>query len=629
MHAYDVVVYGGTSAGVAAAVQAARRGKRVVLIEQGSLIGGLTSAGLTASDVANYMVIGGLAREFYERIYRYYESEARWHYESHEAYMERVKKRVWGGGDELSKIRWVFEPHVAESVFKEMLSEAGVSVVYGERLVLRNGVRKAGNRIVSIRMENEAIYQAKVFIDTTYEGDLMAAAGVSYTYGRESNSQYGESLNGIRRCVDKARIDPYVEPGNRTSGVLPYVEAGDPGKDGEGDKRIQAYTFRLTLTDEKKNAVPIEKPQAYNPLLYEKIARKIAASPDPSAFMPAQQILFTPMPNRKTDTNGADFVGASHLWPDGDYQVRQRLWEEHQHYVQGLLWFLGNAPCLPEQARLEMKRWGLAADEYSDNRHWPNNLYVREARRMIGKTVTTEHNLRGKVKVHDPIGMCSYPMDCHTVSCFATEDGTIGTDGELMVGASPYPISYGSIVPAERECENLMVPTALSASHVAFASIRMEPSFMILAQSAGTAAVMAADAGIPVQAVPYPELRQALLEDGQILEFEESGWIARYAGYLVEHGVLDSADLFQERERQVEAVKLAPLFVKAARIFRPGANEKEALRILKEEGIQPSKEAYWSQALSENAMITRAAANQLMKDVARRLANFNRFPLKR
>ncbi|MDF2713462.1 MAG: xly 1, partial [Paenibacillus sp.] len=245
MNAYDVAVYGGTSAGVAAAVQAARRGKRVVLIEQGTLIGGLTSAGLTASDVANYMVIGGLAREFYERIYQYYESDARWKYESHEEYMDRVKKRVWGGGDELTKIRWVFEPHVAEKVFKDMLREAGVSVVYDERLELRNGVQKAGNRIVSIRMENGSLYQAKVFIDTTYEGDLMAAAGVSYTLGRESNSQYGESLNGIRRQREELRIDPYIVPGNRMSGALPYVEPDNPGEDGEGDKRIQAYTFRL------------------------------------------------------------------------------------------------------------------------------------------------------------------------------------------------------------------------------------------------------------------------------------------------------------------------------------------------------------------------------------------------
>ncbi|MDF2725171.1 MAG: hypothetical protein K0Q59_4846, partial [Paenibacillus sp.] len=359
-------------------------------------------------------------------------------------------------------------------------------------------------------------------------------------------------------------------------------------------------------------------------------ARQIAASSDPGAFMPVQKILFTPMPNRKTDTNSADFIGASHSWPDGDYQVRQRLWDEHQHYVQGLLWFLGNDPRLPEQARLEMKRWGLPADEYADNNHWPNNLYVREARRMVGKTVTTEHHLRGKATVQDPIGMCSYPIDCHIVSHFIAEDGTIGREGGLMVNVSPYPISYGAIVPVESECGNLIVPTALSASHVAYASIRMEPSFMILAQSAGTAAAMAADAGIPVQAVSYPELRQALLDDGQILEFQESKWIEMYAGFLAEQSVLDSVRLFQDQDlRQVEARQLIPLLVNASRKFRPGASEGESVRILKEEGIQPSKEAYWSHALSENIWIPKAAANQLMKDVARRLANFNRFPLKR
>lgn len=629
MHIYDIVVYGGTSAGIAASVQAARRGKRVVLIEQGSLIGGLTSAGLTASDVANYMVIGGLAKEFYERMYRYYESTASWKYESHEVYMDRVKKRVWGGGDELTKIRWVFEPHAAETVFKDMLSEAGVTVVYGERLDLRNGAHKAGNRIISIRMESGAVYQAKVFIDTTYEGDLMAAAGISYTYGRESNSQYGESLNGVRRNTEEPRIDPYIVPGNRSSGVLPGVETSSLGDDGEGDKRIQSYTFRMTLTDEKSNQVPIEKPHDYNPLLYEMIARKVAASPDPSAFMPVRKITFTPMPNRKTDTNGADFIGACHLWPDGNYQVRQRLWKEHQQYVQGLLWFLGHDTSIPEQARLEMKRWGLAADEYTDNQHWPNHLYVREARRMIGKSVTTEHHLRGTATVPDPIGMCSYAMDCHTVSYYVTEDGAIGRDGELMVGARPYPISYEAIVPAEGECENVIVPTALSASHVAFASIRMEPSFMILAQSAGTAAVMAADAGIPVQVVSYPELRKALLEDGQILEFQESKWIELYAGYLAEQNVFQSVHLFQNQQSQVEARKLLPLFVNAARAFRPGASEEQAVQILKEEGVQPSKELYWSNALSENTWVANAAVHQIMKDIARRLANFNRFPLNR
>lgn len=628
LNSFDVVVYGGTSAGVAAAVQAARMDKRVVLIEQGTLLGGLTSSGLTASDVANYMVIGGLAKEFYARIYQYYESDASWKYESHEEYMERVKKRVWGGGDELTRIRWVFEPHAAEKVFQDMIREAGVQVVYGERLELRAGVLKEGNRIASIRMEKGNMYQAKVFIDTTYEGDLMAAAGVRFTFGRESNSKYGESLAGVHHVPVDTRIDPFIVPGNRESGLLPYMESRSPGADGEEDHRIQSYTFRMTLTDEKNNMVPIEHPQDYNPLLYELKARQIAASPDSSAFMPVQQITFTPMPNRKTDTNGADFIGASHLWPDGDYLVRQRLLEEHQSYVQGLLWFLGNDPRIPEQARLEMKRWGLAADEYTRNKHWPNNLYVREARRMLGKTVMTEHHLRGKETVNHPIGMCSYTIDCHTVSYYVKEDGAVGRDGDLMVGVSPYPVSYEAIVPLEEECENLLVPTALSASHVAYASIRMEPSFMIIAQAAGTAAAMTADAGTLVQHVSYPELRKRLLEDDQILEFDESKWNEMYAHFLVEQNVLDPGHLFKRQDlQQIEAKQLAPLFIKTAQQFRPGTRDEEAVRILKEEGIQPSKEAYWRTALTQNTSISKTAANQLIRDVARRLANFHRFPL--
>lgn len=625
---YDVVVYGGTSAGVIAAVQAARMGKKVVLLEPGERLGGMTSSGLTATDVGNEMVIGGLAKEFYERLYQYYQLEENWIYEKHETYIERVKKHVMGGGDELTQMRWVFEPHAAELIFQQWMDEAGVTVMYREQLDLHYGVIKMGDRIQSIRMESGVAFVAKVFIDATYEGDLMAAAGVSYTVGREPNRMYGETLNGIRHRNMQHRIDPYIVQGNRSSGLLPYVEKENIKNNGEGDHRIQPYTFRLTLTDVKENQIPIEKPPFYNPLLYELQARKILAQWHSSAkaFMPQQWMTFTPMPNRKTDTDKVHFIGASHEWPDGNYDIRDQLWQEHRNYVHGLLWFLGNDPRVPEPARQEMKRWGLAADEYKKNDHWPTQLYVREARRMISDFVMTEHHVKGTDAVSDVIGLGSHPIQGAPVALYVHPSGWLASDGEMMSIVKPYPISYKAIVPKEKECINLITPTALSATHVAFASISTEPTFMILAQAAGTIAAMAIDEETAVQRLHYHHVKSRLLQDGQILALDEAKMNELYANYLFDQRVIHSLEIWhQDNEGDIHWESLKSLILRAANKFRPAGDVIDALRILHEEGIQTSKTNNWLQTIVHSESVPRALANQLMRDIARRLANYEKY----
>lgn len=624
---YDVVVYGGTSAGVVSAVQAARMGMKVALLEPGEQLGGMTSSGLTATDVANYMVIGGMAREFYHRIYKFYLNQAHWKYESQSTYMDRVKRRVWGGGDELTKMRWVFEPHAAELIFNEMLDEAGVYVFYREHLDLNYGVVKIGDRIHSIRMESGVTYTAKVFIDATYEGDLLAASGVSYTVGREANELYGETLNGIQRASSNSSIDPYIVQGNRRSGLLPFVDKAFPERDGTGDQRVQAYTFRLTLTDEKDNQIPIEKPAHYNPLLYEVKARQIMAQITAGKpFMPDQMITFTPMPNRKTDTNSIDYIGASYSWPEGNYEKREQIWKEHQLYVQGLLWFLGNDPRIPEPARMEMKRWGLAADEYMNHRHWPSQLYVREARRMVSDAVMTEHHLKRNETVQDVIGMGSYAIDCHTVRYYVEPNGKLGKEGDLMVGVRPYPISYRALIPRETECKNLVTPTCPSSTHVAFSSIRMEPTFMILAQAAGTIAALAVQEESPVQRLSYRSLREQLEQDGQILSLNIAEWNDRYARYLFDLKVIESLEPWHRaNEDELDPVSLKGFLVAAANRFRPPKDVIEALQILHHEGIQPSRAEHWLEVVLNSSPVPRESANQLMRDIARRIANYEKY----
>ncbi len=512
---FDVVIYGGTSGGIAAAVQTARMGKSVVLIEPGKHLGGLTSGGLGATDIGNKAAIGGIAREFYQRIRKHYENDASWKYEKRADFK--------GHGHEAKEdTAWTFEPHVAEKIYTDLLREHKVVVVFAQRLDLKNGVKKDGTRIVSVVMETGEEYTGKMFIDATYEGDLMAKAGVSYHVGREANKTYDETLNGVQ--VKNAtkhqfvkKIDPYVEPGKPASGLLPRVEAGPPGVDGDGDRRVQAYNYRLCATDKPENRRPWPKPANYDDKQYELLLRNFEAG---DSRLPWNPIL---MPNRKTDSNNnfafsTDDIGTNYAYPDADYPTRAKIIREHIDYQKGLMWTLANHPRVPVKVREHFTTWGMAKDEFTDTDNWPHQLYVREARRLVGAYVMIEQNCRGQRVAEDSVGLAAYGMDSHNVQRYVTKDGAVLNEGDVQVGvAGPYPISYRSLVPKATECTNLFVPVCLSASHIAYGSIRMEPVFMVLGQSSATAAVFAIDGKLDVQKIEYTKLRERLQADKQVL----------------------------------------------------------------------------------------------------------------
>ncbi len=523
--AYDVVVYGGTSSGVVAVVQAARMGKSVVLIEPGRHLGGLSSGGLGWTDVGNKRAIGGMARQFYHRVYLHYAKDNAWVYE------ERQHYRGGANGWNKEKAWWIFEPHVAENVFNDMIREAKVPVVHGERLDLKNGVRKKGSQILAITMESGRMFRGKMFIDATYEGDLMAKTGVSYTVGREPNSKYGETLNGVQTQRQSERyykyhhfmkpVDPYVKPGDPSSGLLPSVHAGGPGKEGDGDHRVQAYCFRTCLTDNPENMVQIRKPKGYNPLRYELLFRYYEAGFDKIP------VTLSRIPNGKTDNNNVhafsvDNIGMNYDYPDADYDIRDKIIREHTSYQQGLYWTLANHPRVPENIRKRVSRFGLSRDEFVDNGNWPHQLYIREARRMQSSYVITENNCLGRRVAPDSVGLGAHPMDSHNTQRYVDEHGYVRNEGNVQTAGNitfpPYPISYRSIVPKCEECSNLLVPMCVSASHITYGSIRMEPVFMVLGQSAATAACLAIDDGQSVQQLDYAKLRNRLLSDGQVLE---------------------------------------------------------------------------------------------------------------
>ncbi len=512
---WDVVVYGGTSAGVTAAVEAARLKKAVLLVAPSGRLGGLTSSGLGATDVGKAEAVGGLAREFYRRIRRWYDRPEAWTREKREDFHDW---RMPAGGD----AAWTFEPHVAERVFGDLVREAGVRVLAGERLDLGKGVLKEGKWIRSLRMESGKVIRGRVFIDATYEGDLMASAGVSYAVGREANSLYGETLDGVQPGLARyhqfvVKVDPYVKKGDPESGLLPGIHAGGPGRAGAGDGRIQAYCFRVCATDDPANRVPWRKPEGYDPREYELLLRNFEAG---DHRIPWSLIR---VPNRKADCNNrfavsTDFIGRNYAYPEGDYQTRARIVRAHRVYQEGLFWTLAHNPRVPAKVRAYFQKWGLARDEFVDNGNWPYLLYVREARRMRGAYVMTEKNCRGLVKAEDSVGLGSYNMDSHHVQRYVTSEGAVRNEGDVEVPVpGPYPISYRSLVPKREECANLLVPVCLSATHIAYGSIRMEPVFMVLGQSAGDAAVLALEKGVSVQDVPYTELRKLLLRRGQAL----------------------------------------------------------------------------------------------------------------
>ncbi len=508
---YDIVVYGGTSSGVMAAIQADRLGKSVILIEPGQHLGGLSSSGLGQTDTGNKAVIGGLAREFYQELKKHYEKSDSWIY-------DKPDECDWydPAGDAI----WRFEPHVAEATFRKMLVD--IPVLFEERLDLNNGVQVENGRIVAIRLESGKTFYGTMFIDATYEGDLMAKAGVSYMVGRESNDVYGERLNGVQHQNAiyhqfEKNVDPYVFPGHPSSGLLPGVHGENSGNNGDADSRIQAYCFRLCLTTVDENKVAFEKPDNYDSLRYELLLRNFEAG---ETRVPLYHGM---MPNIKTDTNNnhgfsTDNINMNWDYPEADYARRAEIIKEHEIYQKGLLWTLANHPRVPEHVRQEVSRWGLAKDEFINNNNWPYQLYIREARRMVSDYVMTEHDCKRDKICDDPVGLGSYNMDSHNCQRYVDANGFVRNEGDVQVSpGGAYLISYRSIVPKKGEIENILVPVCLSASHIAYGSIRMEPVFMILGQSAATAAALAIDHNVAVQSVTYANVRDILLRDKQVI----------------------------------------------------------------------------------------------------------------
>lgn len=491
----DVCIYGGTSGGLAAAVQVKRMGQKAVVAEFGRHLGGLSSGGLGATDIGNKSAIGGIAREFYLRVGKHYgEAEA-----------------------------WKFEPHVAEKIFHDIVKEAGVPVYYGQRLAM---VTMNGRRITEITMDNGTVFRARMFIDATYEGDLMARAGVAYTVGREANSQYGETLNGVRAQTPahqfRVAVDPYVQPGDPASGLLPLIQEGNGGPPGTADAKVQAYNYRLCFTTNATNRLPVIPPSNYDPARFELLGRYLEALVK-SGLKPKLSEFWNPiwMPNQKTDINNnggfsTDFIGANYNYPEADYATRARIAREHEDYTRGFITYLATEPRVPPNMRAEMQSWGPCRDEFPDTGGWPRQLYVREARRMVSDYVMTEHNCRGTKLAQDSVGLGAYNMDSHNCQRIV-KNGRVENEGDVQVSVRPYPISFRSLIPKSTECVNLAVPVCLAATHIAYGSIRMEPVFMILGQSAATAAVMANEDGVPISEVNYQKLRTRLLADRQVL----------------------------------------------------------------------------------------------------------------
>lgn len=494
---YDVCVYGGTSAGVIASYAVAKQGKKVLLVEPGYRLGGMTSGGLGQTDIGNKQVVKGLALDFYRRVGATY---------------GRLES-------------WIFEPSVAESIFKDYISRGNVEVLYGHRIV---DAKKQGASITSINVESvENLAQtksiaAKVFIDCSYEGDLMARAGVTYVVGREDNKIYGEDHNGVQmqhlhQFVDN--VDPYIEKGNPASGLLWGISDAALAPTGSGDNMVQAYNYRICLTSDKENMLPIEKPANYDASRYELLLRIIEAQ---KLYALNNYFIISSMPNNKTDINNrgafsTDMIGMNHSYPEASYEERAEIIQAHKDYTLGLLWFMGNDERVPKPLRDQMLALGLPKDEYLEYGHWTPQLYIREARRLVGEYVATQANCDNIAKVDDGVGMAAYTMDSHNCQrVVIIKDGKamVKNEGNVEIkGGLPYDVSYRCLTPKREECDNLLVPVCLSASHIAYGSIRMEPVFMLLGQSAAKAACLAIDGGVKVQEVDVTKIQRMYEED--------------------------------------------------------------------------------------------------------------------
>ena len=500
---FDLVVYGGTAAGVATAVSGARQGLKTALLEPRHYIGGMVSGGLSGTDMGRREVIGGFALEFYFRAGRYYQLDRH-----------------------LQEIAWMPEPKAAEAIFREMMREAGVGLFQHHRLREKDGVRKEGTRIVEIAAENGARFTAKVFADASYEGDLMAQARVSYTFGRESTAQYGESLAGVRAVTKSHQFAVDIPARDETGKLLPEISAEPRGVPGAGDKRIQTYNFRVIATNGPANRVPWPKPAGYDPQRYELLARYLTAMTKymgrPLTFNEVG--LIRVIPNGKVDLNNrggfsTDYIGKNYGYPDGTYAERERIWKDHEDYQKGFYYFLANDPRVPQALQFEVRQYGLARDEFIDTDHWPNQLYVRESRRMTGEFVATQKDLQTERTKPDAIGMGSYNSDSHNVQRFVNDRGFVENEGDVQVPVQPYQLAYRVLTPKRSEATNLLVPACFSASHIAYSSMRMEPQYMILGHAAGIAAALAVSRSSAVQDVDIPELQKRLRSQGAVFEY--------------------------------------------------------------------------------------------------------------
>ena len=501
---FDLVVYGATAGGAATAIAGAREGLRVALVNPGRHVGGMVSGGLSATDRGKVEVIGGISREFFERVGKRYNQP----------------------------VQWNLEPHVAEDVFNEMLREAKVTVFPDSRIRESGGVVKQGKRVVRIVTDHDA-FRARIFVDSTYEGDLMGFAGVSCTWGRENTSQYDELLAGVRgRQRPDHHFNVRVSPFDMDGHLLWGVQNGPKGEMGQGDKKVQAYTFRMCLASIQSNAVPYARPEHYDPSRYELLARLIQALKEAKGRPPVMKelMIMSQLPNGKFDINSfggfsTDFIGGSWDYPAASYKRRAEIWQEHRDYEGGFFWFLAHDDRVPKALQEEVNRYGLARDEFADNRNWPYQLYIRESRRMIGEYVMTQKDIQENITKPDAIGMGSYQSDSHHVQRVATKDGAVENEGEMYVPVKPYQIPYRMILPKETEASNLLVPVCFSASHVAYSTLRMEPQYMIIGQAAGVAAAMALKAAKPVQEIDAAALSAKLKSQGAVLD-----WRAPVAG---------------------------------------------------------------------------------------------------
>ena len=535
----DLVIYGSSPAALTAAIEAQRLGRTAVIVCPETRIGGLTTGGLGQTDIGNKSAFGGLALQFYRDVADWYKVDSHWKYEKRSAYIPDGQCAGSLGEDSM----WTFEPSAALAILERWERENKLEIVRGEFLDRRpGGVVRDGSRIVAIKTLSGKIFRGKMFVDATYEGDLMAAAGVSYTVGREANSVYGETISGVERALSKNHqfnkgVSAYIKPGDPSSGLLPYVEPDTAEPEGAGDRRVQAYCFRMCLTDEPSNRIPFVKPEGYDPLTYELLLRNLEAI-DPKTFAKdsARPWKFMPwinsrMPNRKTDTNNrtgfsTDFIGQNHSWPEASYEERAKLLKAHLDYQMGLMWTLANNPRVPEPIRSRVAEWGTCKDEFTDGLGlgWQSQLYVREARRMVGDYVANEHDVLRNRTTSRPVAMAAYGMDSHHVRRYVDKDGFVRNEGNIedwRAGGKPYPLDYGVIIPKKDDCENLFVPVCVSASHMAFGSIRMEPVFFALGQVAGAAAALSIEAGCAVQDLPYESLEKVLLAGGQVLKSDK------------------------------------------------------------------------------------------------------------